>query len=324
MRRAFDSLGKKFIIRCLMRLHIPLSLATFLTSLDDGGNVFVRSPKNIKIAERGLDALDREGDKFQTKKGTGQGDIPSPLLWVAALDTLLTVLRKHKSEFKTMDLEGQSHPVETIAFADDLLSIEAKSEALQKKADIISAWCILYRSHLGSPSEETDIISAWCILSGIEISHTKLRTFGIHWGISKKNEPLVVHSKGWIPSEVAMLEDGTLKYLGLKSDMDSSHNIQKSDCIKTIKSLGETIMGAIARSRDRCCAIGYCVRTNVGYRAQHSAWSPKDYSEVDGTFLALVKKATLNMNSFPSRMLTSRRKHGGLGIISISEPASRL
>ena len=165
--KSFRLSGKKFIIRCLMRLHIPLSLATFLTSLDDGGNVFVRSPKNIKIAERGLEALDREGDKFQTKKGTGQGDIPSPLLWVAALDTLLTVLRKHKSEFKTMDLEGQSHPVETIAFADDLLSIEATAESLKKKADIISAWCIL---------------------SGIEISHTKLRTFGIHWGISKKKQ----------------------------------------------------------------------------------------------------------------------------------------
>ena len=82
-----------------------------MTSLDEGGDVFVRCPKNIKIAERGLKALDEEGDKFQTRKGTGQGDIPSPLLWVAALDTLLTILRKHKSEFKTQDLMGQSHPV---------------------------------------------------------------------------------------------------------------------------------------------------------------------------------------------------------------------
>ena len=130
MKRAFDSLGKRFIIRCLVRLHIPLGLASFLTSLDEGGDVFVKCPKNLKIAERGLAALDAEGEKFQTGRGTGQGDIPSPLLWVAALDTLLTILRKHKSEFKTQDINGQSHPVETIAFADDLLSIESTMEAL--------------------------------------------------------------------------------------------------------------------------------------------------------------------------------------------------
>ena len=84
--------------------------------------MFVKCPKNIKIAEGGLEALDREGIKFRTCKGTGQGDIPSPLLWVAALDTLLTTLRRIPSEFKTQDLAGVSYPVETIAFADDLLS----------------------------------------------------------------------------------------------------------------------------------------------------------------------------------------------------------
>jgi hypothetical protein len=103
--------------------------------------------------------------------------------------------------------------------------------------------------------------------------------------------------------------------------MDANHNIQKHDCIKNIKALGETIMGAISRSRDKCCAIGYCVRTNIGYRAQYCSWSLKDYAEVDGLFLSLVKKATLNMRSFPSRLLTSNRKHGGLGIISISDAA---
>ena len=142
MKRAFDSLGKRFIIRSLMRLHIPAGLAIFLTSLDEGGNVFVKCPKNMKIAELGLASLDLEGDKFQTLLGTGQGDIPSPLLWVAAMDTLLTILRNHRSEFRIQDLSGQSHTVESIAFADDVLSIESTMEALQAKAHLISAWCI--------------------------------------------------------------------------------------------------------------------------------------------------------------------------------------
>ena len=172
MKRAFDSLGRRFIVRSLMRLHIPQELAEFMTSLDCNGDVFVKCPKNIKIAEKGLDHLDKSGDKFQTGKGTGQGDIPSPLLWVAALDTLLTSLRRHPIEFKIQDLAGQSHPVETIAFADDVLSIESTMEALQAKANLISAWCIF---------------------TGIEISYTKLRTFGVHWGVPQVNTPLIVH-----------------------------------------------------------------------------------------------------------------------------------
>ena len=300
MKRAFDSLGKLFIIRSLTRLHIPEGLAGFMTSLDQGGDVFVKCPKNIKIAEGGLEALDRDGVRFQTCKGTGQGDIPSPLLWVAALDTLLTTLRRIPSEFKTQDLSGMSHPVETIAFADDLLSIESTMEALQAKADIISAWCLL---------------------TGIEISVKKLRTFGVHWGIWRKDNPLLVHTKGWTPMEIKVRNDGSLKHLGVKSDMDTHHNIQKAECKETISGLGKTITGAISRSRDKCTAIGYCVRTNVGYRAQHCSWSLKEFEEVDSTFLSLVKKATLNMNSFPGRLLTSSKKDGGLGIISISDAA---
>jgi hypothetical protein len=101
--------------------------------------------------------------------------------------------------------------------------------------------------------------------------------------------------------------------------MDARHNVQKGKCIKKVEEMGETVMGAIARSRDRCTAIGYCVRTNVVYRAQNSSWSTKDFEDVDKKFLALVKKATLNMNSFPSRLLVSERRHGSLGIISISQ-----
>ena len=63
------------------------------------------------------------------------------------------------------------------------------------------------------------------------------------------------------------------------------------------------------------------MRTNVGYRAQHCSWSVKEFEDVDSTFLSLVKRATLNMNSFPGRLLTSSKRDGGLGIISISDAA---
>ncbi len=129
------------------------------------------------------------------------------------MDTLLTLLRRHKSEFKIQDVSGQSHTVESIAFADDVLSIESTMAALQAKAHLISAWCIL---------------------TGIEISYTKLRTFGVHWGVQKSDPPLLVHSAGWIRRNILTKHDGTLKHLGVMSDMDASNTIQKLDCMNAI------------------------------------------------------------------------------------------
>ena len=48
--------------------------------------------------------------------------------------------------------------METIAFADDLLSIESTMEALQAKAHLISAWCLLTGIEISSLYECTQRI----------------------------------------------------------------------------------------------------------------------------------------------------------------------
>ena len=64
------------------RLSIPKELAEQLINLDVGGLVFVKCPKNLKILERGLEALLKEGLSFLAEKGVGQVDLPSPFfLW---------------------------------------------------------------------------------------------------------------------------------------------------------------------------------------------------------------------------------------------------
>ena len=108
MRKAFYSVGRRFLLWCLVRLKVPRDLAAYMISMDDEGEVFVKCPHNMEIAERGIAALDKEGISFKTMKGVGQGDTPSPLFWVAVLDTLLTALRKKPSEFKIQDLDGQT------------------------------------------------------------------------------------------------------------------------------------------------------------------------------------------------------------------------
>ena len=52
----------------------------------------------------------------------------------------------------------------------------------------------------------------WRQYTGIEISKTKMRTFGTHWGVYKeKNPPLLIHWEKWEKTEVPMKMDGTMK-----------------------------------------------------------------------------------------------------------------
>ena len=148
-----------------------------------------------------------------------------------------------------------------MAFADDLQSLESSAKALQEKADMVSAWCIC---------------------TGIEMSRDKMRTFGAHWGVFKGDNPkLIVHTKGWTSEEVDMKRDGTMKSLGVKFDMHVDNQIQKRECIETIKLKGDKIMQVEARRRDKMLAVSYCLVTNVVYRSQHCPWHLEEYEELE-------------------------------------------
>ena len=296
MKQAFDSVCRRLLLWCLVRLKIPKGLAAYLISLDADGEVFIKCPKNLNILERGVDALMNEGHKFKAEKGIGQGDLPSPLFWVAILDPLLVTLRRQPSEFKVQDLDGNTHPAEDLGYADDLQSLEASAIALQSKSDLVSAWCIY---------------------TGIQISSTKMRTYGSHWGIHKGGNPkLITYTKGWIPTEVEMKMDGTMKSLGVKFDMHVDNQVQKHECIATITEKGVKINQAQARRRDKMLALSYILLTNVVYRSQHCPWHLEEFEELETAYIKQVKKAAKLINGFSTRLITINRRDGGLGITS--------
>ena len=130
-----------------------------------------------------------------------------------------------------------------MGYADDLQSIEAAAAALQTKANIVSGWCQY---------------------TGIEISKSKMRTFGAHWGVYKgKNPPLVIHGAAWTPTEVPMKMDGTMKSLGVKFDMHVDNQVQLRECIETVKVKGDEISSANGRRRDKMLAVGICPLTKL-------------------------------------------------------------
>ena len=110
------------------------------------------------------------GEGFHAVRGTGQGDVTSPTCWAAIFDILLTALHMDiqdacphvSSEANRGYGEGET------AYADDLLSCARTPEALQRKADIVSTFCMIM---------------------GFQLPTSKLRRFVMAHSGMEDNEP---------------------------------------------------------------------------------------------------------------------------------------
>ena len=179
---------------------MPKEIAEYIVNIDQTGTVFVRTPHNVELMAKG--ELESKGTGFKRGKGVGQGDVPSPMMWVAAFDTLLTALAEINSGFKTQNINGRTRETKDVAFADDLICVTGSLKDLQEKADVISGWCVV---------------------TGIKIAISKLRTFGRQWGTRKEgNETgvIILNEGGGKSTEVEVKNEGIMTHLGVIWDMD--------------------------------------------------------------------------------------------------------
>ena len=139
---------------------------------------------DVEVLE-GLQAL-----SFNPERGTGQGDIHSPFTWLAVFDVLLTVLdRQHPSPdyFHLHQPDGSYlytyYPARPICYADDLQSFAFTILGLQRTADLVSVFAMVFNLTIATP---------------------KLRAFH-YGGLSQQpddTEFLQMHALGWVPQEV--------------------------------------------------------------------------------------------------------------------------
>ena len=129
IKRAFDSVRKSLIRLAWRRLGIPPDIAEWLVLLDlDRQTVFAY----LRWLEGGNPEL--TGLDFTPGKGAGQGDVCSPITWLAVFDILLTALSRNPSPtpFQLYDPSDSQYAAPEVSFADDLVSIAAALLGLQR------------------------------------------------------------------------------------------------------------------------------------------------------------------------------------------------
>ena len=164
---------------------------------------------------------------------------------MAAFDIPLTALSLIKSGFMSLDISCLATDCTDTAYADDLVSVCASPEALQDKADVMSAWCLL---------------------SGVKMNTSKLRTYGITWGPSEnQTETLKIHGEDWEEICIAINHDGFMTQLGVLWDMDMNNNKQCEFLKERLEEIGARIIRFRGRVGDKLLALEYCLRSNVAY-----------------------------------------------------------
>ena len=134
----------------------------------------------------------------------------------AAFDILLCALSSvEDGRFYILRHNDLLWSSDEIAYADDLVSATSTISGLQLKADIVSAYAIIF---------------------GLDIATSKLRTFLHHPSGKKPNsspQRITIHTSGWIPTHIRIATSGKLKALGKLYDI-SSIDLHKTQYEETL------------------------------------------------------------------------------------------
>ncbi len=175
----------------LVRFGCPPLLADYLVNRDIGGLIFIRSPLTQQLlerltkvaAERGICITDESLRKHPLFKlailalrGIAQGGVESCIIWNATFDILLVAITSLEVDWIQMrKQDGSLARILPTAFADDFIAMVASLVGLQRVADMVCAFSIVF---------------------GFDIRGDKLRAFLYQWGRERDFEAaptLVLH-----------------------------------------------------------------------------------------------------------------------------------
>jgi hypothetical protein len=186
---AFNAPPRPWLEFALRRVGVPQELAEILAYIDDNEVTSLLTPYRASTGS---------GQTFTAKRGCGQGDVTSPMLWNLYFDIVLTALNECKSEIYFVDDHHLSHQVSDTAFADDLLSFGASMKIVQDKADIISA--------------------ASTILD-FQLATKKFRTFSMG-----ATGSVTTYDHEWKPTTTVCSTEGFIRYLGSRFSIEGGYD----------------------------------------------------------------------------------------------------
>ena len=330
MKRAFDSVSKVMMRISWIRIGIPPEIADYLVQLDEGGTTVLKTPFSLHhwkaspyqstISTTPIpstyqsEATDSDNPSlhkiptFQAENGTGQGDVTSSTIWACFLDILLTMLHNDSLHNPSMlyGENGHQYPMQEIAYVDDIESSTFTSPAMQRKADIVSAFCII---------------------TGIQLSHSKLRRsitacpkYYPFIPIDEFQSMKVHTTDTWVAQSIRVKHDQYTEYLGIKNDLQGQpYTTQLNDTFTQLKQFLHQLTFSTASPQIKIDVLTKSVYPAVQYPMRITTYPLSTYHSLDSEIYKLLLKITRTSHGFPYALLHLPAKYVGLGIPRLSD-----
>ena len=223
--RAFDSTSIPSINWGLRRVGVPPDIARDMATSDIGGTTVVRSPfAQFLWSQLPYRCVQTSGTyptggvpathdsalvaSFCPERGTGQGLTDSPTKWNLIFDIVATGLRTLDTRENVPTYVGAEdngvYEHKDILYADDHKAASISAEMIQKKAELVSAFCIVL---------------------GLRLSEKKIRRVVQSFlppGYRQDVMSTIVYTVGWTAHEVPVQPTGATEFLGGIYDTDNS------------------------------------------------------------------------------------------------------
>ena len=299
-RRAFDSIQFNFTKLALARLGVPLDIIEFLTNMMELNEMAVASPYHM--AEHNFNSGNEcSGLKFHQERGTGQGDPPSPIIWIAIFDILLDMLAEQGTNgaFYAHGPATQVYPAMDVAYADDLVTISSSHEAQQKKVDAVCTFCAC---------------------TGMQIAYAKVKAFAIN--CEKYAPNIVLHDSNWSSIIIEPCTNSIdMKYLGFKSHHETGDSSAMEYIKEYLREATAHITHCQATRQAKLAVFKAQVIPKVMYTAAKACWTLEQYRELDRFAAPILKHIGRHMHSSPNSMLFFPKEFCGTGINALSDTA---
>ena len=319
--KAFDSVSKNLMRIAWHRHGVPLEIFQYMVNMDIDGPTVVRTPHAAAAWDDApyscvdsphqpsptttVSTINQVLDAFTAERGTGQGDVPSPSSWNAIFDILLTALNRdevNQDSVRMIRAADQSHyATSETGYVDDLISTALDAAGIQRKADIVSAFCLI---------------------TGISISMDKLRRVLHDW----KKQPstsevpdMFIHTYNWEPHAIKGTTEGSTNYLGVAYDANMSGKTAFTTLMDTAKLQCGTVTHTRASDTTKLETVICSTYAKERYTAKLTNLTLKQYRQIDKVFNNFLRTTTKNLHGFPEDLLYLSWKYGGLDIQRFSD-----
>ena len=319
-KQAFDSIFKAAIIWSQRRLGVPRKVAQFLAEMDNNSTIVVRTEFAKHLWDLSpYHSVHTNGDypaglptplpdsfqieSFDAERGTGQGDPHSPAKYLFCDDIIATGLRILDDEAPSTYVGAEDYEVyvhDDIGYADDKESTSHSDEHIQLKAELFSAFTIVF---------------------GLKFSQSKIRRVFKNFlpsSVQHKVNDMLIYTSGWVPVPIAVTTTGATVYLGGIYDTDNSGKGALDHMLQTAQLHCNALKYTRFSPEAKITVATTSTVNKLKYTWETSSLAHTDAARIDRVLDDAFITTTRNMQSYPRKLLHIPRHLGGLGLVQFS------